>query len=217
VTQQLETPIGKPFAVNREDRRRQLARHLVPVVEKIAGKGEPYGDISVERIIKAGKISRSAFYNYFDDKVDLLAAMAEDAIAGLILSGNAWWELPHDGTKADLRRAIRVPLDNYRSAHVIFGAIVEVATYDERVRTQQGNLMDAVTTGMAAHLAEAQSRGSADPTLDPIRSAKWICWMLERGLYTMVNAADEDEAELLLDAATDLIWNAFYATTRPER
>jgi AcrR family transcriptional regulator len=217
VSQQLEAPVGKPFAVNREERRRQLARHLLPVVEKIAAKGEPYGDISVERIIKAGNISRSAFYNYFDDKIDLLAAMAEDAIASLIASGDAWWELPHDGTKADLRAAIRVPLANYRGAHVIFGALTEVATYDERVRTQQAYLMDSVATGMATHLAEAQRRGSADPTLDPLRSAKWICWMLERGLYTMVNPADEVEAELLLDAATDLIWNAFYATSRPER
>jgi len=217
VTQQAEASIPRPFAVSREERRRQLALHLLPVVETIAGKGEPYGDISVERIIKAGGLSRSAFYNYFDDKIDLLAAMAEGAIASIVASGDAWWELPHDGTKADLRTAIRVPLDNYRSAHVIFAAIVEVSTYDERVRAQQTFLLDSVAAGMAAHLAEAQRRGSADPTLDPLRSAKWICWMLERGLYTMVSPAEEDEAELLLDAATDLIWNAFYATSRPER
>ena len=210
-------PSSKPFAINREERRQQLARHLLPVVESLAGKGESYGDISVERIIKAGNISRSAFYNYFDDKIDLLAVMASDAIDSLVASGEAWWELPHDGTKADLRAAMRVPLDNYRSAHVIFGALVEVSTYDERVRAQQARLLDAVIDGMATHFAEAQRRGSADPTLDPVRSAKWICWMLERGLYQLVHPADEDEAELLLDAATDLVWNALYATTRPEK
>jgi AcrR family transcriptional regulator len=218
VPQPAEKPADapRPFAVNREDRRRQLSRHLLPVVEKL-GAAEPYGDLSVERIIKAGGISRSAFYNYFDDKADLLAAMAEDAIASLVASGDAWWALPHDGTKADLRAAMRVPLDNYRSAHVIFGALVEVATYDERVRAQQVLLLDQVVDGMASHLAEAQRGGSADPGLDPLRTAKWICWMLERGLYQLVHPADDDEAELLLDAATDIVWNTLYAASRPTK
>ena len=215
VEQATAAPSNSPFAVNRDERRHQLARHLLPVVETLAGKGESYADISVERIIKAGGISRSAFYTYFDDKIDLLAVMAEDAIDDLVASGEVWWELPHDGTKAELRARMRVPLDNYRSAHVIFGALVEVSTYDERVRAQQARLMDAVIDGMASHFAEAQHQGSADPSLDPVRSAQWICWMLERGLYQLVHPADEAEAELLLDAATDLVWNALYATSRP--
>lgn len=215
VEQATEASSNSPFAVNRDERRHQLARHLLPVVETLAGKGESYADISVERIIKAGNISRSAFYTYFDDKIDLLAVMAEDAIDDLVASGEVWWELPHDGTKAELRARMRVPLDNYRSAHVIFGALVEVSTYDERVRAQQARLMDAVIDGMATHFAEAQRRGSADPSLDPVRSAQWICWMLKRGLYQLVHPADETEAERLLDAATDLVWNALYATSRP--
>lgn len=210
----MSSPSQKPFAIDPGERRRLLSRHLVPVVERLAEAGEPYGDLSVERIIKAGNISRSAFYTYFDDKVDLLVAMAEDVVAGLVASGEAWWEFPHDGTKADLRVALRVPLDNYRDSHMILGAIVEVATYDERVRAQQRHLIEQVSAAMAAHLAEAQKVGAADASLDPVRSASWIVWMLERGLYQLVHPADETETELLLDAATDLIWNAFYATSR---
>jgi AcrR family transcriptional regulator len=208
------TPAASPFAVSREERRAQLSRHLIPVVEQLAAGDQAYGDLTVERIIKAGGISRSAFYNYFDDKIDLLAAMAGDAVADVIATGDNWWEFPHDGTKAELRERIRVPFDTYRRAHVIFGAIVEVATYDERVAAQQRLLMNSVADGLAAHLAEAQSVGSADPTLDPARAAKWIVWMLERGLYQLVDKADGDEAELLLDAATDVVWNALYATSR---
>jgi AcrR family transcriptional regulator len=212
-----ESPAPKPFAVNRDERRQQLSRHLITVVETLAADGEPYSDLSVERIIKAGGISRSAFYNYFDDKIDLLAAMAGDAVADIVASGDAWWEFPDDGSKADMRARIRVPFDSYLNAHVIFGAIVEVSTYDERVAAQQRLLMDSVSEGLAAHLAGAQSRGSADPTLDPVRTAKWIVWMLERGLYQLVAKADPDEAELLLDAATDMVWNILYATSRPAK
>jgi AcrR family transcriptional regulator len=208
------TPPASPFAVSREERRAQLSRHLIPVVEKLAADGQAYGDLSVEQIIKAGGISRSAFYNYFDDKIDLLAAMAGDAVADVVASGDSWWELPHDGSKADMRARIRVPFDSYLRAHVIFGAIVEVSTYDERVRAHQHWLMDQVSSGLAAHLAEAQARGSADDSLDPERTAKWIVWMLERGLYQLVHPADPDEIERLLDAATDIIWNTLYARSR---
>jgi AcrR family transcriptional regulator len=205
-----------PFTITRDERRASLSRHFAPVVEALAEGGEAYGDLSVERIIKAGGISRSAFYNYFDDKVDLLVAMATDAISDLVGSGEAWWAMPSDGTKEDLREALRIPLENYRSRHMILGAVVEVATYDERVREQQRLLVDQVATALGAHIAEAQASGTADPALNADRTARWVVWMLERGLYQLVTPADEGEAEQLLDDLTEIIWRIFYAGWRDE-
>jgi len=203
-----------PFVVSRAERRAVLSRHLVPVVEELAAGGTPYVDLSVERIIKAGGISRSAFYNYFDDKVDLLAAMADGVIQDLIDSGASWWALLPDGTKADLRKALSVPLGNYRAHQMILGAVVEVATYDERIRAKQRWLLDAVTEALASHVRAAQAAGTADPELDAARAATWIVWMLERGLYQAVTPAEPAEAELLMDSVADVVWRVFYAGFR---
>ena len=205
---------SNPFAISRTERRAVLSRHFIPVVEELAEAGTAYVDLSVERIIKAGGVSRSAFYNYFDDKVDLLVAMAEGVIRDLIDTGAAWWELPPEGTKSDLRTALRAPLDNYQARHMILGAIVEVATYDERVRAQQRSLTEPVMAALAIHIQQAQANGTADPELDAERTAKWVVWMVERGLYQLVTPADPEEAELLLDAITDVIWRVFYAGYR---
>ena len=36
-------------------------------------------------------------------------------------------------------------------------------------------------------------------------------WMAERGLHQMVRNADDAEAEQLIGAFTDVIWNSLYA------
>lgn len=202
----------RPLQVSYPQRRGMLSRHFITIIDGLLKAGESYAELSVERIITAGGISRSTFYAYFGDKGDLLVAVAQDVINDLIGVGHAWWDLPAGRTRADLREALQVPIDTYRAHATIFGAVVEAATYDPRVREKQHDLIDQVVASLAAHLVAAQAAGSVDATLDPHRSAQWIIWMLERGLYQLVSPAGEQEAERLLAALTELIWRALYAT-----
>jgi AcrR family transcriptional regulator len=193
-----------------------LSRHLTAVIEDLVRAGEPYSDLSVERIITAGGISRSTFYSYFDDKGDLLVAMAREVITDLVGVGHAWWNLPADATRADLREALRVPIDSYRAHATIFGAVTEAASYDTRVREQQQFLIDQVVDSLTEHLGRAQLLGSAEPGLDPRRTAQWTIWMFERGLYQLLSPAAPGEAEELLEAITTIVWRTFYAGSRPD-
>ena len=151
-----------------------------------------YADLSVEAIITAGGISRSTFYVYFDDKGDLLVAMAQDVIGDLLADGASWWELPVDGTREDLRKALRVPIDTYRKHRTILGAIAETAAYDPRAQEQQQNLIDQVVSALTTYIGDAQRAGVADAHLDAARTAQWLIWMIERGLYQLVGTADDD-------------------------
>lgn len=193
-----------------------LTRHFRAVVEDLTGDGEPYGELSVERIITTGGVSRSTFYSYFDDKGDLLSAMAHDVISDLVDIGHMWWELPHDATKRDLREALRGPVNSYRAHRTIYGAVVETAPFDARVHEQQRYLTDHVTAALASHISDAQKAGTAAPELDPRRTAGWIIWMLEHGLYQLLAPAGQREADRLLAAATDIVWRALYAGYRDE-
>ena len=66
---------------------------------------ESYTALSVERLVREAGISRATFYVYFEDKGDLLRALAEDFIERILGRGVDWWQLPPDATKADLRAA----------------------------------------------------------------------------------------------------------------
>jgi AcrR family transcriptional regulator len=188
-----------------------LSKHFVGIVEHLIANGASYSDLSVEAIITAGGISRSTFYVYFADKGDLLVAMAQDVIGDLVATGPSWWDLPVDAGRADLHEALRIPIDSYRAHGTILGIVAETAAYDPRVREQQQSLIDQVVKSLARYITDAQAAGSADAELDPLRTAKWIIWMLERGLYQLAGSIDADETERQLEALTDIIWRVIYA------
>jgi TetR/AcrR family transcriptional regulator, ethionamide resistance regulator len=191
-----------------------LSRHFVSVVESLVENGVRYADLSVEAIITAGGISRSTFYVYFDDKGDLLVAMAQDVIGDLLADGASWWELPVDGTREDLRKALRVPIDTYRKHRTILGTIAETAAYDPRAQEQQQNLIDQVVSALTTYIGDAQRAGVADAHLDAVRTAQWLIWMIERGLYQLVGNADDDEVERQLDSLVEIVWRVVYLSGR---
>jgi AcrR family transcriptional regulator len=191
-----------------------LSRHFIEVVEPLIAGGERYADLSVERIIKAGAVSRATFYVYFQDKGDLLRAMAQDVIQDLFHAGNSWWALPPEADKARLREALLPAIETYRAHHAIFGAVVEAAAYDARVRDAFNVLMDRTIADLTTHIRKEQRRGLASADLDAGRTAKWLIWMIERGLYEFVSPADEREASKLVDALTEIIWRTLYAGFR---
>ncbi len=187
-----------------------LSRHFVGVVEELVENGVRYADLSVEAIITAGGISRSTFYVYFEDKGDLLVAMAQDVIGDLLADGASWWELPVGATREDLQKALRVPIDTYRQHRTILGTVAETAAYDPRAREQQQNLIGHVVTALTTYIGDAQRAGVADPNLDAERTAPWLIWMIERGLYQLVGSADEAEVERQLDALVEIVWRVVY-------
>jgi TetR/AcrR family transcriptional regulator, ethionamide resistance regulator len=191
-----------------------LSRHFVGIVEELVENGVKYADLSVEAIITAGGISRSTFYVYFDDKGDLLVAMAQDVIGDLLADGASWWELPVDATREDLRKALRMPIDTYRKHGTILGTIAETAAYDPRAQEQQQNLIGQVVAALTTHIGDAQRAGVADAHLDSARTAQWLIWMIERGLYQLVGTADDEEVERQLDALTEIVWRVVYLSGR---
>ena len=202
--------------ITQSDRRDLLSRRLVVIVEELIDGGEPFAELSVERIIRAAVISRSTFYAYFSGKPDLLAAMARHVVADVLDTGDSWWTLPHDAGRDQLREALRPPVDAYRSHSTIFGAVVAAAAYEPASRDQLKRLASGAAGALEAHIHDCQEASSAAPELDPARSAEWLIWMIERGLYQLVSQAGDREAARLLDSLTDLVWRALYAGYRPK-
>jgi AcrR family transcriptional regulator len=206
----MDASAPRPLQLSQPERRSMLSRHFVGVVEQLVQNGTSYADLSVEAIITAGGISRSTFYVYFADKGDLLVAMAQDVIGDLVAAGTPWWELSSNATHDDLREALRVPVDTYRRHRTILATVTETAAYDPRVRGQQQHLVDQVVSALTSYIADAQRSGMVEATLDANRTAQWMIWMFERGLYQLIAGADDDETERLLDALTDIVWRVIY-------
>ncbi|MDX8153334.1 TetR/AcrR family transcriptional regulator [Patulibacter brassicae] len=206
---------SKPLQPPREVRREQLARLFVEVVEPLLQQGETYAEISVERLITAVDISRSTFYVYFDDKGDLLRAMVEDVTQAFADAAAPWFELGPDATRKDLRKALQPLFDAYHQHQMLLGAITETAAYDQQIREQHAALVDRAVTEITRHFRAQQKLGRAAP-LDAPRTARWLVWMLERGLYQLVAPAKPAEFKRLLDTATDIVWRVLYEGYRDD-
>lgn len=199
---------------SRAQRREEIRDRLGAAAEQLMADGESYTELSVERIVREAGISRATFYVYFEDKGDLLRALAVDFIERMIGAAAAWWSLPGDATRMDLRDAMRAIIDAYQPHKVVMAAVVEVASYDAGLRELFGDLLNQTIGAVAQHIATGQAEGYVEAGLDPERTAAWLTWMAERGLYQLVAPATPATVEKLLDAMTDITWNTLYASTR---
>jgi TetR/AcrR family transcriptional regulator, ethionamide resistance regulator len=199
---------------SRAQRREEIRDRLGAAAEQLMADGESYTELSVERIVREAGISRATFYVYFEDKGDLLRALAVEFIERMIGAAAAWWSLRSDATRTDLRAAMRAIIDAYQPHKVVMAAVVEVASYDAGLRELFGDLLNQTIGGVAQHIATGQVEGYIEAGLDPERTAAWLTWMAERGLYQLVAPATPATIEKLLDAMTDITWNTLYASTR---
>jgi TetR/AcrR family transcriptional regulator, ethionamide resistance regulator len=215
MTPQARTPQApRNTRTSRAQRRGEIRDRLREAVEALMVDGESYTSLSVERMVREAGISRATFYVYFEDKSDLLRALAEDFIARLIDAASAWWNLTADDGKPALREAMRAIFDAYLPHKVVMSAVVEVASYDARIQEVFGALVERTISEVSQHIAIGQAGGFVTPGIDPQRTAAWLTWMAERGLYQLVAPANPAAIERLLDAITDITWNTLYAGTR---
>ena len=199
---------------NRAQRRESVQKELLGAVESLLESGESFTELSVERLVAEAGVSRSTFYAYFEDKGDLLRSLAEDVIVEIGEAGRRWWDLPPDASKADVAGALKQVFDTYRVHRAVFQAVVETAAYDSGVRRQFGTLVQGLITELAAHIRSGQKAGSVRSGLDPDRTAAWLTWMAERGLYQLVAPATDEEVPLLVDPLAEIVWATLYEGTR---
>jgi AcrR family transcriptional regulator len=199
----------------RADRRLEARHKLLIAVERLlAEEDATFSNISLDRLAQESGVARSSLYLYFKTKGDIILELTEDVVGGLLESARAWWELPDDAGKDDLRQALGNLVDAYVPHHRIMSAVVETATYDEGVRARFASIIAPTISAFSAYIRAGQARGAVTARIDPDRTAIWMTWMLERGLQQLVAKSSGAGLQRELDALTDIVWNVLYAEAR---
>jgi AcrR family transcriptional regulator len=197
---------------DRAKRRDEITSRMLAAVETLLEADDAtYTALSVERLIGEAEISRSTFYVYFEDKGALLLALTEDVIADLVAACAYWWQLPADATQEDLHEAMRRIVDAYLPHRVVLAAVVEATAYDPNIRETFRAMMNGVIAQVTDHVRQGQQQGFVRADLDPRRTAGWLTWMTERGLYQLVSPGSPSERHELLASLTDVVWHTLYA------
>jgi AcrR family transcriptional regulator len=194
----------------RARRRARVIRRLLTVVERLLQEEESYLDLKVERIIEEGEMARSTFYSYFDDKADLITALGETAMREIIAGAQAIWELPPDATREQVGGAVRHTIETYLPHTRLMNAVLEVSTYDNRVKKRVDSAYAEARRGAAKHIRSGQKAGFVRPDLHPDATAGWLTWMAERGMTQLVQHAGRARLARLEEAFTAILWYSLY-------
>jgi AcrR family transcriptional regulator len=198
---------------SRAERRSEIRRRLLDVVQGLLDDGESFTEISVERMVQAAGMSRSTFYVYFEDKGDLLRDWFGD-IRAEIADAGGWWEIDGDSTRDDLRAALSQLITTYHPHGALMAATFDAAAYDPSVRGLTSAMMDANTAALRKHIKVGQKAGFIDPELHPEQTAQWLTWMAERALHVILRDLPPAALQPHIDAYTAIVWNTLYAPTR---
>jgi AcrR family transcriptional regulator len=188
----------------RKARRAAVQMRVKEATEQLLREGHTYADLGVETIAARAGISRTTFYDYFEDKRQLLLSLGATLISDALLITDEWRPGgDHDQTKRELRRIIRSLLRMYR--HPVAIALIEATFYDETIRgawraEQQRHIERAVRLLRAER--NAGRFQAHDSTLEA--RARALHWSIHgTALHEVALKHDLDEDEIV-DALVDV-------------
>jgi TetR/AcrR family transcriptional regulator, ethionamide resistance regulator len=206
------TPRPSRTALRRAARRAELVEQLFAVVDSRLADGREFAELSVEELIVEVPLARSTFYAYFDDKSELLLALASRAFAELQQAAAVWWSGHPPADRDALAGPLREIAGVYRRHARMWRSVVSTSAYDPRVRAAYMELVDSAAADLQHHLVICRRSGAVPADLDVPRTARWLTWLIEGGLVQLVATAEEDEADRQVDALTEVVWRTLYAS-----
>lgn len=193
-----------------EARKRELVERILPLVEELLEQAGGYVHLRVEEILQNAGMSRSTFYRYFKDKNDLLLALSEPALREIKMAALRTWQLGPDVTFSQFEAELYRTMETYRPHVALMNALVEVSTYDARVKELFGGFFAELRMAIAQHIRLEQKAGMVRKGIDADAAAGWITWMAERGMNQLVPQADAATRRKLATSMATIVWHGVY-------
>ncbi len=173
------------------DSKREANRQAIAAATlELLDEGQPFADISIDRIVRQAGLSRPTFYSHFADKRELvlyLGQALEDEVAEV---ADPWFS----GETDSIRDSLEAFLSVLGRHHGTLAAIVEASTYDVEVREFWNVLHERFRIAAASRIREME------PDLDDAHAearAFALVWMTEKTMTELVAGADLEEVAVL--------------------
>jgi TetR/AcrR family transcriptional regulator, ethionamide resistance regulator len=183
---------------------------LVAIAERLVDEGLAFSGISVERLTREAGMPRTRFYNYFDDKVDLLLAWFDSARPEIEQAAAKWSALTRVNSEQQLHAVLRELLEAHRGRRSLFAAMSEGGPTDPRLQAAYDELLRTIAAGLREHIERGQREGWADPGLLSAGTADWLVWGWDRNASMVSDWAAEPELAQSLNGFTSFVWGALY-------
>ncbi|MFC3572085.1 TetR/AcrR family transcriptional regulator [Streptomyces yaanensis] len=192
------------------DRRAALEKRILSVIGECLRSGVTYTELSVEQIAKAAGISRSTFYLYFRDKVDVLLRLSGSLKKESYEIAAAWRPTGPGGGVDGLARTYELILRHYREHSALMSAINEVAAYDPLVREAWNADQDRFVDNLVTVLEEEQRAGRTPRDIDPRLAAKAIVKGGDQVITQQISGSDGSDDAAVAEELARVYWYGVY-------
>jgi TetR/AcrR family transcriptional regulator, ethionamide resistance regulator len=183
--------------------RRNEARQQILEVARHELRAKPFRDLSVDDLMKATGLSRTAFYRYFPDREAVLIDLLEEVWGVLAEARDA--DDSEWVSEASLAHLAELIGEN----RTVLKAIADAAPGDEDVEHAYREFMHSYwIEDLTARIIEAQRHGLA-AGLDPQLAGEALGWMAER----LVTQSLDRDPQQLLDTIVAIIVKCLYTGT----
>lgn len=200
---------------DRDSRRAATRDKLLQALEQFHQAGMHYTEISVEKLSAAAGLTRTTFYVYFEDKVDLLLAWLEKLRLAVGSAPAGWTVRDRAPTRAELRQDVADALARYRPHVAVLAAARDTALFETRVDTAYRAFVRNSIDDLSDHIERGCRGGWIQPDLLANEVATWLASMVHRTLSATPPLDDDAYLERLDDYA-DIFWNTLYRRVAPE-
>jgi AcrR family transcriptional regulator len=184
----------------------RLQRRLLDAVEQALEHGT-YAELSIDQLLEQSGVPRSTFYYNFEDKADLVGSLAEDVLQTFERDALRWMA-DDDAMTKDAMQASTEELFRYYWKHrTVLVAAADSAAANARIRTRLDRMWSNLAKSVADRISVAQDKHHWRG-VDAKRTAAWLIWMTERGLYDVARNGNEAELMRLAAVHTDICWSA---------
>ncbi|MFJ8173195.1 TetR/AcrR family transcriptional regulator [Streptomyces sp. NPDC094473] len=191
-------------------RRAELEKRILTVIEERLRDGVTYTELSVEQIAQAAGVSRSTFYLYFRDKVDVLLRLSGSLKIESSEIAASWKPTGADGGVNGLARTYELILRHYRKHAALLAAINEVAAYDSVVREAWTLDQERFITNVMTTLEDEQRAGRTPVDIDPRLAATIIVQGGGQVIAQQVATTEGDDDGAVARELAQGYWHGIY-------
>jgi AcrR family transcriptional regulator len=187
--------------------RGQRTRAALVAAARTVFERDGYLDARLTDITQEAGSATGTFYTYFENKEEIFAAVLEEAQEEM-LHPHVREVVDDEDPIAVIEASNRAYLTAYERNAKLMRLLEQVATIDDDVRELRRRRGQLFAERNARSIRDLQSRGVADPELDPVLAARALSAMVGRMASSVYVVGEHVDQDVLVDALTRLWANA---------
>ena len=196
-------PVSPAAQRTRLEQREATRGQILAAAERFL-RDHPYRELSVDTVMAATGLTRTAFYRHFDDVTDLVLRLFTDIGAELYAIGERWAASAGTGWPAPGQEGLSGMVDFYVRHGPLMRAIVEAAATDERIEQAYQEAVEAFIELTTRALTRMVSEQKLDV---PDARALGRAMTLMNQAYLLAEFGREPQADPTVALATlETVW-----------